>query len=73
MESKGSVGTDYYPGQIYTFSMVRDSKTTVFNLFFPMMILIVFNSLVLFTKDFDNMIANSSIVMLAYIGYLSTV
>lgn len=65
-ESKGSVGTEYYPGQVYTFPLVRDSASEMYSIFLPVTILLLFNCFVCLTKEFDNLVANISIVMLAF-------
>jgi len=65
-ENKGSVTTDYYPGQTCVLPLVRDSATEMFNIFLPVTMLLLFNSFVALTVEFDNLVANVSIVMLAF-------
>lgn len=44
----------------------------MFNIFLPVTILLLFNSFVGLTVEFDNLVANVSIVMLAFMQFVGT-
>lgn len=67
METKGKDGSEYYPAHVITIPICRDPITDMTNIFLPLLILIFFNSFVVFSTEFDNLIANSSIVLLAFL------
>lgn len=45
----------------------------MFNIFLPVLILLIFNCFVGLTEEFDNLVANISIVMLAFMQFVGNI